>query len=89
MLIQQKGREVNIPNYDSLDDIEKELIDWQYRLCGDFRQALWEAICRADDNNLARLRLGFPNQVDGYIRYTRESEYWARVQEKAGVLVGG
>lgn len=80
---------MNIPNYDSLNDVERELIDWQYRLCGDFRKALWEAICRADDDNLEKLRLGFPNQVEGYIRYTRISGYWSNVQAKAGVMVGG
>jgi len=80
---------MNIPNYNSLDDVEKELIDWQYGLCGDFRKALWEAICRADDDNLTRLRIVFPNQVNGYIRYTQESGYWSKVQAKAGVMVGG
>ncbi len=80
---------MNIPNYNSLDDVERELIDWQYSLCGDFRKALWEAICRADDGNLERLRFGFPNQVEGYIRYTREFGYWSKVQAKAGVMIGG
>ena len=79
---------MNIPNYNSLDAIEKELIDWQYRLCGDFRRALWESICRADDNNLERLRLGFPDMVEGYIRYTQERGYWSKVQEKAGIEPG-
>jgi len=80
---------MKIPNYDKLDEVERELIDWQYGLCGDFRTALWKAICQADDSNLERLRLGFPNLVDGYIRYAQERGYWAKVQAKAGVMVGG
>ena len=45
---------------------EKSVVKWQFRLCGDFKTALWEAIIRADEDNLARLRYGFPNEVAGY-----------------------
>ena len=60
---------MNIPGYEKLNEIERAVVDWQYRLCGDFRKALWEAIARADEGNLQRLRLGFPNEVDGYLAF--------------------
>jgi hypothetical protein len=44
----------------------KHVIKWQYRLNGDFETALWGAIVRADEDNLARLERGFPEQVLGY-----------------------
>jgi hypothetical protein len=43
---------------------------------------LWGAITRADDGNLYRLRQGFPNEVDGYLAYTREPGWWPAVEAK-------
>lgn len=62
---------------------EREVLDWQYGHCGDFRIALWEAIMRADDSNLERLALGFPDFVRGYVKYINISGWWQEVQEKA------
>lgn len=45
---------------------EKEVVMWQFRLIGDFKKALWDAICRADELNLARLEMGFPTEIEGY-----------------------
>ena len=45
---------------------ERAVILWQYQLIGDFKQALWEAISRADGDNLLRLELGFPDEVRGF-----------------------
>ncbi len=45
---------------------EKAVIKWQFRLNGDFKTALWEAIKRADEGNLDRLALGFPDEVAGF-----------------------
>lgn len=50
---------------------EKWVIKWQFKLLGDFQTALAEAICRADDNNLVRLRQGFSVEVAGFILWTR------------------
>ena len=43
--------------------LETILLKWQYRLYGDFYTNLWEALVRADDNNIAKLALGFPDEV--------------------------
>lgn len=50
---------------------EKWVIRWQFRLLGDFNTALAEAITRADDDNLARLELGFPDEVNGFLAWNR------------------
>lgn len=50
---------------------EKWVLRWQFGLLGDFQTALSEAIKRADDSNLARLELGFPEQVAGFIAWSR------------------
>lgn len=50
---------------------EKLVIRWQFGLLGDFQTALFEAIKRADDSNLARLELGFPEQVAGFTAWSR------------------
>jgi hypothetical protein len=49
-----------------ITDEEKLVIRWQFRRCGDFEAALWNAIKRADETNLGRLALGFPQHVRGY-----------------------
>ena len=46
-----------------LDQYEKHIVMWQFRLLGDFEMALMGAILRADDNNLMALSLGFPLEV--------------------------
>lgn len=81
---------MNIPGYESLTQVELALIEWQYNLCGDFKTALWQALIKADDKNLERLRLGFPIEVESFLRYSREPGFWKSVCEKAGgdVLAG-
>lgn len=73
-------------NLELLTPSERFIFDWQYRLAGDFKKALAEAIARADDGNLARLRLGFPDEVEGYLRFSRESGWWQGVENKMGLL---
>lgn len=50
---------------------EKWVIKWQFGLLGDFSVALATAIKTADEENLAKLRLGFPMQVDGFLQWNR------------------
>ncbi len=42
---------------------EKNFVKWQIRQCGGFYRSLWEAIARADYENLTRLGQGFPSEV--------------------------
>lgn len=48
---------------------EKFIIRWQFNslgLLGDFKTALIQAICLADETNLCRLDRGFPDEVGAY-----------------------
>jgi len=47
------------------------VIKWQFRALGGFETALAEAIIKADEENLYKLRQGFPVQVDGYRRWAQ------------------
>ena len=49
----------------------KAVLKWQWNLYGDFYTALFGAIKRADDENLERLRLGFPVEVRGFVWWNR------------------
>lgn len=50
---------------------EKWVLRWQFGLLGDFQTALADAIKRADYTNLARLELGFPDEVAGFTAWNR------------------
>jgi len=82
---------VNIPGWANLTEVERRVIEWQFRLCGDFRSALWNAIKYADDGNLERLRIGFPDEVEGFLCYQRVPGWWRDVCQRAGgdVELGG
>ena len=56
---------------DEWTEAEKSVIKWQFRLLGDFRTALFEAITLADDKNLVRLAMGFPYEVSGFMAWNR------------------
>jgi len=47
-------------------------LEYQYRQSGDFYQALWLAIMRADTKNTARLAKGFPSEVEAYRVWSQE-----------------
>jgi hypothetical protein len=61
---------------------EKFIIDWQYGKLGGFYSALIDAISRADEINLAKLELGFPDEVKGYKSYNRVDGWWEEVQNR-------
>ena len=54
---------------------EKLVIQWQFRLCGSFYTALWNAIKQADEENLDRLALGFPDHVAGFRAWAYSDPY--------------
>lgn len=58
---------------------EKVVVKWQLRLYGDFYTALWRAIIQADDEHLARLARGFPDEVTG-LRLWREHDLAKRLR---------
>lgn len=48
---------------------EKRVIDWTRKRMGGFRTRLWSAIAAADADNLEKLRLGFPDDVSGFLSW--------------------
>ncbi len=68
----------------NLEPEEAAVVEWQYGYCGDFRRALWKAIAKADKQNLARLRSGFPVEIRGFEKYSREFGWWQGVLKKMG-----
>jgi len=72
-------------NLEGLDNSEEFIVKWQFRLLGDFKKALIECIMRADDENLGKLSLGFPDEVRGYLDYTRTPGWWEAVKKKANI----
>ncbi len=46
-------------------------LDKQFRQSGSFFSALFEAIQQADETNTAKLKAGFPEEVDAYRLWTR------------------
>ena len=75
---------MNIPGWDKLDGEQRSLVEWQYRLHGDFKKALWNAIAYADDSNLELLRRGFPLEVSAFLKFHRQSGYWRATVKLAG-----
>lgn len=69
-------------NLENLTKGERFIVDWQYHMAGNFRKALVEAIARADHFNLARLALGFPEEVKAYQNFANKDGWWDRVLEK-------
>ena len=46
-------------------------LDFQFGMNGPFFKSLFVAIGKADENNIEKLRKGFPEEVDGYLLFTR------------------
>ena len=75
---------MNIPGWDKLDAEQKACVEWQYRMLGDFRKALWTAITLADDDNLSQLKFAFPVEVAAYLNFTRKPGWWPATVKLAG-----
>ena len=60
---------------DEFTEADKCAIRWQYDLYGGFFKALYDAIARADYFNTEKLRLGFPDEVQGYLNWTQGDLY--------------
>ena len=59
------------------------IIRWQYGELGDFLSALIEAMIRADDDNLRKLALGFPEEVEALCQYRHEDGWWDKLEQRA------
>ena len=66
-----------------LSSAEWELYFWRIGTAGSFITALFNVAARADLNNLARLSLGFPDEIAVYRRYADLPGYWEALQRRA------
>jgi len=66
-------------------DGERSYLKFQFRMSGGFWTQMWEAMHRADPENLARLSLAFPEEVAA-LRAWRVGDLAQRF-ERAGVMM--
>lgn len=63
-----------------LNEGEKHLYDYYFGMSGSFYKALFDTITVADNDNLAKLQLAFPDEVGAYKSYSRVEGYWETLQ---------
>jgi len=61
---------------------EEHLYKWQYGMLGGFMKALFSAICKADGDNIQKLKKAFPEEVEAYRRFSEESGYWDKIRSE-------
>ena len=59
---------------------ERKLCDFMYKKSGGFYTSLWEAILKADRNNLFLIGMGFPEEVEAYTKYSGIDGYWDKLE---------
>jgi hypothetical protein len=67
-----------------MEKAELEFIFFMKGTSGSFMTNLFTTIISADLENIRKLSLGFPNEVDVVHRYQNEEGYWQKLQEKLG-----
>ena len=68
---------------ENLNPAERFIWEWRRGRVSDFRRALIHTIQRADVQNLEKLRLGFPDEVEAWVSYKQVDGWWDEVQRKA------
>ena len=76
---------MNTDEYPKLTKGEKFIFDWQYKSMGGFKTALINAIRLSDSENRAKLRLGFPEEVDAFNNFTQTKGWWTALSKRMGV----
>jgi hypothetical protein len=65
-----------------MEQTELEFMFFMKGTSGSFMTNLFKTIMSADLENMRKLSLGFPNEVDVIHRYQNEEGYWQKLQEK-------
>lgn len=76
---------LNYEVFKRLNPGEKSLVEWKLGTASHFTTALWELMCRADEANLHRIELGFPQYVEACRNYKRRAGWWPGLAERLGV----
>ena len=64
---------------------EQFIYDWQYRHLDDtsFKGRLSKLLACADNQNLDKLRLGFPEEARAMNLFHSQEGYWSMIEDKA------
>ncbi len=65
-----------------MEQTELEFVCFMRGTSGSFRTNLFQTIFSADIENLTKLSLGFPNEVEVVYRYRNEEGYWQKLLKK-------
>lgn len=57
-----------------------EYFEWNMNHGGGFMQSIIGAMWKADSQNLQRLQKGFPRLVNGYVRYSHDTDWDGFIQ---------
>jgi hypothetical protein len=64
-----------------INDGERRLLEWQYGCASDFYGRLMSAISYADEDNLARIELGFPKEAQAYRDFAYTGQLGRKVEQ--------
>ena len=67
-----------------MEKTELEFVYFMKGTSGSFMTNLFKTIMSADLENMRKLSLGFPNEVDVVHRYQNEEGYWQKLEKKIG-----
>jgi len=67
-----------------MEKVEIEFVYFMRGTSGSFISNLFKTIMSADLENMRKLSLGFPNEVDVVHRYQNEEGYWQKLEKKLG-----
>ena len=65
-----------------MEQAELEFVYFMRGTSGSFRTNLFNTIFSSDIENLKKLSLGFPNEVEVVNRYRNEEGYWQKLSKK-------
>ena len=67
-----------------MEKTELEFVYFMRGTSGSFMSNLFQTIFSADLENMRKLSLGFPNEVEVVHRYQNEEGYWQKLEKKIG-----
>ncbi len=65
-----------------MNDGEKRLVEFHKGISGSFFSFLFNAIFKADSENMAKLKLAFPQEVEAVRRFRSEDNYWQTLEQE-------
>ena len=72
-------------NLTNLTKGERFIAEWRYNLGCEFHSALIQTILKANDENKAKLRQVFPDEVAAIYNFYNVAGWWQRIYEKVNI----